>query len=292
MKKFISILFVFAIVFALCACGAGSGTPIDGTWPRDYSPSYEEKNSSGSAASDTDYAPKDENDYSQKLIKTHYLTIETLDFDKGTGTIAELVSKYNGYFSSSNVSNSGSRTANYTIRVPSTSLEQFVKEVSGSFNVLSSKLSTDDVTDTYYDLKAQFDSLKQQEARLEQLMTHAETLSELITIDDKLTSVRSSINYVSSRMQYYEKAVDMSFVYITLYETKEYEKMDEPTFFERVGTAIGSGWTAFIAVVGDIFIGLLYAFPFLIIPGVIIGVVLFVYYRNQKKKKNNSTEIK
>lgn len=290
MKKFISIALILVFAFTLCACGEGAYSP--GGISRDYAPSYEEKNSSGNISSDPDYAPKDEDDYSQKLIKTHYLTLETLDFDKGVGTIADLVSKYNGYFSSSNVSNSGSRTANYVIRVPSTSLEQFVSEVSGSFNVLSSRLSTDDVTDTYYDLKAQFDSLKQQEARLEELMAHAETLADLITIDDKLTSVRSSINYVSSRIQYYDKAVDMSFVHITLYETKEYAQVEEPTFFERIGTAIGDGWSAFITVVGDIFIGLLYAFPFLIIPGAIIGVVLFVYYRNQKKKKNNTTEIK
>ncbi len=156
--------------------------------------------------------------------------------------------------------------------------------------MLSSRLSTEDVTDTYYDLKAQFESLKQQEARLEELRAKAATLSELITIDDKLTSVRSNINYVSSRMQYYEKAVDMSYVNITLYETTEYVQTSEPTFGERVGKAISDGWAAFLTFFRVVIIVFLTVLPFLIVGGGIAAAVIVI--RKRTKSKKSASDVK
>jgi len=286
MKKIVLVMLALVFAFALCSCGNSSSNVVE--W--DNSPSYANKSSfevvdKNTTAVDTDYASKEADEYSQKLIKTQTLVLETLDFDAGTDKIAELVSKYDGYFSSSNVSNSGLRNATYTVRVPADTFENFVKEISNSsFNVLSSKLSTEDVTDTYYDLKAQLNSLEQQKERLEALRAKASTLSELITIDDKLTSVHSNMNYVSSRMQYYEKAVDMSFVNITLYETKEYVQMSEPTFGERVGEAISNGWSAFLSFIRLVVIVFLTVLPFLIVCGGIAVAVIIVNKRKKMKK--------
>ncbi|MBQ0125121.1 MAG: DUF4349 domain-containing protein, partial [Clostridiales bacterium] len=229
MKKLISILFILAFALSLCSCAASKSEVAPGYYmevDRAHSGDGSFYANKTSAESDDFYnkeeapekSPVDTADeYSQKLIKREYMTLETLDYESGIISIEQLVKKYGGYFASSKQTNPGidnyySRTASYEIRVPSGSLEAFVDEISGQFNVTRAELVTDDITDTYYNLKAQYESLVAQEARLMELLEKASTLSELITIDDKLTSVRAEINYTSSRIQYYSKAVDMSFV--------------------------------------------------------------------------------
>ena len=250
-KRVIAITFALFVVFALCSCGESA---------RPYSvdsitPSNSMKNTSALAAgesyyggdsysSDSQVYENETSDYSRKIIKHQNLYLETLEFDKGLEDIEILVGSYGGYYASSEISTSGStRRATLSLRIPSSKLDEFVSGITKSetFNIRSTSLSTEEVTETYYDLKAQLDSLMDQEARLNVLMDKAANLSELLTIENKLTSVRTQINSVSSKIQYYDKAVDMSFVNITLYEVKEYIPDDPPTYFERVALARPDG---------------------------------------------------
>lgn len=303
MKKAISIFIALIFVVSLCSCGASKSesssngyyqtngkyysSPTSDAISKEYSAS--DRSSSGESME----SYTDADDYSRKLIKTQYMYLETLSFDAGIDIINRLVGNYGGYYSSTEISNgnslsysyrSRSRTAEFTVRVPSAELEKFISDLSEQFNVLSSRLSTEEVTDTYYNLKAQLNSLLDQEARLIALEEKAGTLQELLTIDSKLTEVRSSINYVSSRLQYYDKAVDMSFVYITLYEVEEYEKVDDPTYGERVGKAAGGGWVAFAEFMGNVFVVFLWALPFILTAGVITAAVVIIVNKTNKKK--------
>lgn len=293
-KRVIAIAFALFVVFALCSCGASSRPDsVDS-----FTPSYSMKNTSAistgesyyggdSYSSDPQVYENETSDYSRKIIKHQNLYLETLEFDKGLEDIEILVGSYGGYYASSEVSTSGStRRATLSLRIPSSKLDEFVSGITKSetFNIRSTSLSTEEVTETYYDLKAQLDSLMDQEARIKALMDRAATLSELLTIENKLTSVRTQINSVSSKIQYYDKAVDMSFVNITLYEVKEYIPDDPPTYFERVGEAIGGAWKVFASFVGDIFVGILWAFPFILVIGGILVVAIIVSRKRFKKK--------
>ena len=299
MKKLISILFILAFALSLCSCAASKSEVAPGYYmevDRANSGDGSFYASKTSAESDGFYnkeeapekSPVDTADeYSQKLIKREYMTLETLDYESGIVAIEQLVKKYGGYFASSKQTNPGidnyySRTASYEIRVPSGSLETFVDEISGQFNVTRAELVTDDITDTYYNLKAQYESLVAQEARLMELLEKASTLSELITIDDKLTSVRAEINYTSSRIQYYSKAVDMSFVNITLYEVKRYE-VSEPTFGQKIVSAIKGSFEAFASFSKGFVIVIIWVLPFAVLAGAIAVAVIFII---KKKKKN------
>ncbi|MBQ0125124.1 MAG: DUF4349 domain-containing protein, partial [Clostridiales bacterium] len=104
----------------------------------------------------------------------------------------------------------------------------------------------------------------------------------LITIDDKLTSVRAEINYTSSRIQYYSKAVDMSFVNITLYEVKRYE-VSEPTFGQKIVSAIKGSFEAFASFSKGFVIVVIWVLPFAVLAGAIAVAVIFII---KKKKKN------
>lgn len=304
MKKLFALLLVAILAVALCSCGSKNVVAPNSEQYAKGNDGYSfyDRNAAESPASDEKMSPSDPSaseDYSRKIIKTQYLTLETLSFDAGMAKIEQLVKEYGGYFSSSEVSNgsslryydyysSSNRKAVLSIRVPSESLEQFTAAVSGNFNVLSSRLSTEEITDMYYDLQAQLKAYKDQETRLLALEDKANTLQELLTIENQLTNVRSSINYISSRIQYYDKAVDMSFVNITLYEVEEYQEVDDPTYGERVGEAAGGSWVAFAEFFGDLFVGILWTLPFIILAAGITVLVIVLVKRHNKKTKSGT----
>lgn len=285
MKKLIAVLSILVFLFILCSCGHAADE-----YPS-VPASYAEKQSNMS--SDIDKAAKSSTeDYSQKLIKTYNFTLQTLKYEDGMGSIKSLVNKYNGYFSGSEESSyyDGARRATLQVRIPSENLDSFAEEISGNFNVIYKHLSTDEVTDTYYGLKAEYDSLIEQEARINELMKQADSLETLIKLDNKLTEIRQQINYVSSKIQYYDKAVAMSFVYIELREVVEYETAKEPTFFEKIGDAFAGSGEAFVDFINGFIVVLIYALPFIVLFGGIAFVIVFFSVRASKKRKAKAAE--
>lgn len=299
-KRIIAVTFILALVFALCSCGAsesytsdyinGKGSALPGK-------AYYDSPSSTSDMlweNESDNVQKSEGEeFSRKIIKRQYLTVETLTFDEALAKIYGYVEDLGGYFASTDISNnsirgyySSTRRAALSIRVPEDKLEALVAKISSTdtFNIVRNSLSTEEVTDTYYDLKAQLDALMAQEARLTELMNEASNLSDMLLIESKLTSVRKEINSVSSRIQYYDKAVAMSFVSITLDEVEKYEPTKEKTFFDKVGEAFVGAWEVFGDFLQGAVIVFLWILPFVITLGVVAAIVIVIVLRNKKKK--------
>ena len=314
MKKLISaiLLIVFVLSFASCQKAADvdryydydisypstNGFVTEDSASKDfYAPSNpDESNSGGVVNGEEPLQSSTATDYSKKIIKYQDLVLETLDYPNGVKIIETTVAKYGGYLSSSKESSGGiynsyqMQSAYYEIRVPAEALEAFVNEIKENFNVRNSTLRTTEVTETYYNLAAKLESLMLQEERLVALMEKADNLKDLITLDDKLTSVRSDINYISSQIQYYDKSVSMSYVNITLQEVKQYVETKEPTFFERVGKAISNTGDNFVSFIEGLFIVIIYVFPFALLAGAVVVLLIIVIKRKNKKSKKIDSE--
>lgn len=314
-KRIIAISFILILVFALCSCGAmekasaenyydGYNGSLNNAQSKSYEYASGESYYDGTPTDTSEILKSEGDDYSRKIIKRQYLTIETLTFDEALAKIAEYVEDMGGYFASTDISNnsirgyySNVRRATLSVRIPESKLTEFVNKFTSSdmFNVLRNSLSTEEVTDEYYDLKAQLDALMAQEARLTEMMNEAKTLSDMLLIENKLTSVRKEINSVSSRIQYYDKAVAMSFVELTLNEVEKYEPTKEKTFFDKVGEAFVGAWEVFGEFLSGAFIVLLWILPFVITLGVVAAIVIVVVLKNKRKKakaKNQTPEEK
>lgn len=309
-KRFFLVVLALITVFAFCSCGSGKQAssrdePTSVIRPNSGA-MYSDKTSSESYSIENGYDSEimksDVSDYSRKIIKHQYLTVETLTFDEALSKIDALVAELGGYYASTDVSNGSvyeygyyyeSRHAQLSIRIPENNIDKFVKAISSTdaFNVTKSSLSTEEVTDTYYDLKAQLDALMDQEARLSAMMNEAKNLSDMLAVENKLTSVRREINSVSSKIQYYDKAVAMSFVDIKLNEVKKYEPTKEKTFFDKVGEAFVGAWEVFAKFLEGAFLVLLWILPFVIVLGGVAAIIVVVVVKN-KKKKNAAAKAK
>lgn len=295
MKKISALILALCLLAALL-CSCAKGAPNNYGWSGNDSGSGYNKDSYGEKT-DGEF-PKSEGSFSddltpeQKLIKRYSVSLETTEYDKAKSEIASLVESYGGYFSSSSEEggriysggNRSSRYGKFTIRIPAAKLDEFISKLGGKGNVISSNLSTEDVTDSYYTYQSRLDALALQEKRILAMMEKADSLDYLIKLEDKLSSIRSEINEINYKIKYYDKSVDYSYVNISLSEVIEYTEVKEDTFLSRLGNAVKNTFVVFANVLGEILIVFVWIAPFAIV-GVIIAVVAIALTKRKRKEK-------
>ena len=217
MKKALSLLLAVLLVFALCACGSAdtaSSAPAasyDMAYTENAYPAEAEEYGGFAVTGGTQLesgsgaAPEGS---PEKLIYSASATVETTEFDGTIEKLSALVEQYGGFVESSSVNGSNyytqsrgyssTRYASYVIRVPSDKFSALMGSLSTLGNVPYSHTYTENITAQYYDTDARLSAYQTQEARLLEMMEAAETVEDLIAIEEKLTEmlVLESMNSV------------------------------------------------------------------------------------------------
>ena len=87
----------------------------------------------------------------QKLIITARMELETTEFEPAVQGLNDLVAEFGGYFENSSIANrkSGSRWADYTVRVPATRYELFMNQVGELCHETWREASAQNITEAY-----------------------------------------------------------------------------------------------------------------------------------------------
>ncbi len=135
------------------------------------------------------------------IIYTGTMSLEVDDLqasvDQANGAIAGL----GGHVESSQQSNAGDRdSASVTYRIPAERWNDALNALRGmGRKLLSLTTNSDDVTAQVIDLNAQIDNLKASETALQQIMLQATTISDVLKVQDQLTSVRGDIESMTAQ---------------------------------------------------------------------------------------------
>ncbi|NLZ37944.1 MAG: DUF4349 domain-containing protein [Clostridiales bacterium] len=235
----------------------------------------------------------------RKIIYSVNMTLETRDFDSGIKIIEQLCKDQNGYIEGSTVSGQpldyaetfSYRTAYYTLRIPVKSLDSSVDSLEKTFNVKKIERSSQDITDSYYDADARLKSLKQQETRLEEMLSGAEDLEYMIQIEDKLSEVRYQIESYYSMLQRYDGYVEYATLDIKLEEVVNYSEIKTPiSFGERIRTAFVDSWKGFVVGLQNFAVGLVFAIPTLLVLAFIVVIIVIII--KTIIKSNNKRRLK
>lgn len=290
MKKLSALIIALFLVAALlCSCASNSksdSAPGNGNYSGGSG--YYDEISSDPPKQDSQ---KDTSSPEQKLIKRYRVTLETTEYDRTRSEISALVESYCGYFSSSSERGGGtssgrrsSRYGEFTVRIPAEKLDEFISELGGKGNVISSNLTTDDITESYYSYQSRLDALALQEQRILDMMKKADSLDYLIKLEDKLSQIRSEINELNYKLKYYDKSVDYSYATISLCEVIEYTEESDVTFISRLGNAVKKTFVVFGKAVGELLIAIVWLFPFALVCGIIAFIVIISVKRRKKKR--------
>lgn len=230
----------------------------------------------------------------RKLIQTIRMSTETEDLDSVLAQLYGRITELEGYVQNSNIQNGSAysgkryRSASLTIRIPAGSINSFIEKIDDISNVVSSQKTVDDVTLSYVATESRMKALQAEEARLLELIDQAKDLNDLLTIESRLTDVRTELERVTSSLKVLENQVDYATVYLSISEVTEFTDVSEPeTVWQRIGDGFADSLENIGVFLEDLFVCLIVALPYLVlisIPPIIILVIIRV-----KKKKRNKT---
>lgn len=302
MKKWLSIVLVLLLTAALFAgCGAssaenGRGNDLAGSTSVDGSLDDEYVSESGSSAESTPQPAE-----GQKMVYKVWLEAETEDIVALLENVEQQISELNGYIESqeqhngSQYSSKRYRSAELTIRIPTEQLDNFVTHVSEFSNVVSKRRTAENITLNYVATQSRITALETEQTRLLELLAKAESMSDILDIEQRLTKVRTELEEYQSQLRVFDNQIDYSTIYLSISEVKEYTEVKEP---ETVWERIGSGFMESLENIGnflvDLFVFLIVAFPYLIpllLPlAIIIPLVRKKIKKNKRKEEENKTE--
>lgn len=268
---------------------------------------YSYKTSDDSA--DTEAASSDSGDTYQsaveetgtKLVVTASYSVETKDLDALLATIKTKTKDLGGYIESSNISNgytdtpeddpgivyyssedsrtytSNSRYATLVVRIPADQLDAFTADALQSTNITDQSTTTDDITLQYVDTKSQIDALKTEQENLISMMDKAESVDDLIQIENALTDVRSQLQSLESQKKVMDNQVAYSTVNLDITETTEYTVSEENlTFGERLKRGFADSASSFALHMKNLVLGFLSNLPMILYWIIIIAIVIAV----------------
>lgn len=237
----------------------------------------------------------------RKLIRTVNLDLETKEFDVMLGLVEDKVSEQGGYIENLNTYNGSSysgrspqRYSNLTIRIPKDKLEGFLDSVSEVGNVVSRSESVEDVTLAYVDMESRRNSLETEQERLLTFLESAQSLEEIITLEERLSEVRYQLESMESQLRTYDNKIDFATVHMSIQEVKELTPVKE----ESVGERLVGGFIDSLKDVGnglvEFFIWIVVHLPYLAVWAIVITIIVvtikLIIRRNRKKKAAKQKE--
>ena len=243
--------------------------------------------SNAESAADTASIPLPEN---RKWVITMSLTAETENLTDAMGLLAEKIQESGGYVESQSVSgtavNSGrSPSAYITVRVPAEQLDSFVEDVSGMTNVVSSSRYVEDITLRYTDTEGRVKALQTEEARLLELMEQAETMSDLLEIEERLTEVRYQLENYTSTLRLYDNQVDYATLDLTLREVEKFTPPEKQGFWQKVTSGLADSIVDLGQGIVDFAAWVLIELPYLVLVGLLGWLTVFLTRRSIKRRR-------
>lgn len=227
---------------------------------------------------------------SRKLIRRIQISAETLMFDKAMEAITNEVNGLGGYSENSEIYergsyNSESRYAYLTLRVPSNKVEQLLNLVGKNTNILSKKETTEDVTLNYVDTQARVKSLEIQQERLLKLLEEADSLENIIILEQRLSDVRYELEEYASRLRAYDNLVEYATLTLEISEVNKITPIETKGILNRMGTGISKS-------LGNVYNGLInfivwfvVNLPYIIIWSTIIFITVTIGKKIDKKRR-------
>lgn len=292
-RKCLSILLTLVLLLTLTACGGNSSAKAEAG----YDMAAPEEMDNGSIVSDSKESPASAAlPEGRKLIRTVRMEAETEDLNTLLSALDEKIAALNGYVEGREVYNGSIhatrryRHASMTIRVPAENLNGFVEHIEGASNVVSSNEYIDDVTTQYVDTESRVAALEIEQERLLELLSKAETMEDILTIEDRLTDVRYELENMASQLKVLDNQVTYATVHLEITEVQEYTPIveEEPTVWERITDGFGESIEGITDDIVEFFIWVVVNSPYLLVWALVLTAILLTARKIRKKKKVNS----
>ncbi len=272
-----------AAILGLSGCGAGNSEQD----------SIELGSNMSRIATDSPTAPvqfgdgPSENAYvERKSIQNADLRMKVQDITATIDKIIALADQNGGYTVSSHISRGDQQVAGrLSIKVPQDQLLPVLSAIAELGEITDKNITTQDVTQEYYDAQARLKALQAKEQRLLSLIDKAANVTELISIESELGKTRSDIEVLTGRLQYLTNVTSYSLINLTL-------SQGLPGTIQAPQGTLARAWQGFvnsisglITFASDSVVFLVTVLPWLAVFSLLIMVVRYFYRKVRVPKQ-------
>lgn len=207
----------------------------------------------------------------RKLIKNGNFSIEVEDLASAEEKLEAWVKSLGGYVESSYMSE---RNGNLCVRIPQESFEKAM-DAAGSFGrLLNKSVNTEDVTERFYDLKTRLDTKKIMRERLQNYLSSAKDIKDMLQIERELNSVIADIESMEGSLRRLSGQIDYSRINISFslpFRSEEGQSFVLPSFKDS--------FRRFLSNVVDFFLGFIKIILYIVIFGVpVVSLIMLLYW--------------
>ncbi len=153
----------------------------------------------------------------RKLIRTATVQVETDAVSQKFEEIGNIAVSSGGLVFSSSFGNDGERqTASITVRVPGERYQEVLVSLRKLGTVKSEQSNATDVTEEFTDLGSQLKNLQATEREYLKLLARAETIDEILVVQDRITGARAQIEQVQGRINLLANQTDLATITVHL----------------------------------------------------------------------------
>lgn len=275
-RNVIAILLILALL--LCGCGGAAKSVEMQSAPREpaaaadmayaeeamemEAPAMEMKATAAGGIANSESGSSSQGEMqAEKIIYSANARIETIDYEASVQGVYDMVERFGGFVQSSSISGSdyysaargrqSLRYASFTVRIPSENFETLTSSLSELGNVPYCNTYSENVSAQYYDVQSRLTAYKTQETRLLEMLEIAESVEDLLAIQQQLTEVQYEIDSLQSTLTNYDRRISYSTVDIEVQEVEEYT--EQPVVKLTYWQKMGRGFVRSLEDVGEFF---------------------------------------
>lgn len=303
-KNLMAICLTVLLLLGLGACGssgsdkydaASSSASYSGNQSAEMPETTVEEGFDDGAAPDPDnietVRPQD-----RKLITTVTIQAESREYDDFMSWIESRVAGAGGYIESSDMYaySERERSCDLTLRVPSDKLNGFLQEMGETCNILQRSVTEEDVTLNYVDAESYRDALLVEQERLLELLEKADNLTDIMNIEDRLTTVRYQLQNYESTLRVYDNQIDYSTVHLSVVEVAELTEPEPESWGSRALRGMKENAKDIAIFFQELGLFIVTHIPTLLLLGVIVLIILLAttkYRREARARRRQQKEL-
>lgn len=231
----------------------------------------------------------------RKLIKTVDLYVETENYDTLLANLEKQIETLGGYveyryqYNGSHYSYYEElRNVQLKIRIPSDRLDEFIGKVEEQSNVIDRQEQVEDVTLKYVDLESHKTVLVTEQERLLELLEQAETVEDIIALEQRLSEVRYELESMESQLRTLDNQIDYSTINLNIGEVQRVTPTTNDSLAGRIKNGIVDSIYDIGRDVEEGFVWFVIRLPYLFVWMVVLFVILIfgkMISKHRKKKK-------
>lgn len=305
-KRLFAIVLCIILVLSFAACGA-SGDKMaaadmeNGAFVTEDSMELYSADSTADIVGDFKYtanqsasgaeSPESQKSTEEKIIKTVDLSIQTKEYEAYLAALTSNVTKLGGYVENSTnhmgsyYSSNSNRSSTYVVRIPADKLDEFLAGAEEKGKIIRKTEKQENVTLEYVDLESRINAYKTERTTLTGLLEKAESLEDVLSIQERLSEVNYQIESYTAKMRVLENRIGYSTITLNIDEVERVTE-EKPTIGSRIKNTFLDNLEELGEWMSDFVVNFIGGLP-IIIPVVAVIVVAILVLRKIIRKRRN-----